>query len=416
MADRVVTPAGQRHYIEPFDQRVFQFDTDKSDVFLSRVANSVYQVLGDDIVMYGLEVVNPVHTADTIQIDITPGAAIQDQTLIVSSDDLQLELTGVSGMDESGRIVVMSNYNYLETFEKNENSFNVNYIDTTGSPLHSFMSQRDRIVLAILQFTKDASDNVTGVSFALEESIIIDGTEYFVKGYSQGNKRLTAYLIHQLLSGANSSFELDPEIGLRLIGDQQTPGNLKFYGTNQTGAKGWFDLSTLGVDNESPLPEYQGRYNQVLYNGNLFFIEEGHSITYELYPFWQAYQNDLFWSAGNVDTEWDTGTTQWQKTSPTAGDVLRLQIKSGTSWASGYRPLKFKLISINGQEDAVRVTLFDTANNIICENVPYLDRTELICDFSNDLDIGSLEVELSGGQIFFEGIRFFGGTPGHIVL
>lgn len=220
MAERVITPPGQRHFIEPFDQRVFQFDTDKSDVFLSRVANSVYQVLGDDIVMYGLEVTNPVHTSDSIQIDLTKGAAIQDQTLIITPDDLQLELTGISGMDESGRLVVMSSYNYLETFEQNQHSFNVNYVDSTGSPLHPFLNQRDRIVLAILQFTKDASDNVTSVGFAPEKFITINGNQYHVKGYSVQNKRLTAYLIHQLLSGANTSIELDPTAGLRLIGDQ----------------------------------------------------------------------------------------------------------------------------------------------------------------------------------------------------
>jgi hypothetical protein len=416
MTERVITPPGQRHFIEPFDQRVFQFDTDKSDVFLSRVANSVYQVLGDDIVMYGLEVKNPVHTADSVQIDLTKGAAIQDQTLIITPDDLQLELTGVSGMDESGRIVVMANYNYLETFEQNRHSFNMNYIDSTGSPLHDFMTQRDRIVLAVLQFTKDASDNVTGVSFAPEKFITINGNQYYVKGYSVQNKRLTAYLIHQLISGANTSIELDPTAGLRLIGDQLTPGNLKFYGTNQGGAKGWFDISTLSVDNESDILGYQEQYNQVLYNGNMYFVKQGHDITYELYPFWQAYQNDLFWSAGNTDTEWDTGTTQWQRTPSATGDLLKLNIKSGTEWAYGYRPIKFRIISINGaQEDAVRVTLFDTANNVICEMSPYLDRTELICDFSNDLDIGSLEVELSPSQVFFEGIRFFGGTPGGIV-
>jgi hypothetical protein len=419
MADRVITPPGQRHYIEPFDQRVFQFDTDKSDVFLSRVANSVYQVLGDDIVMYGLDALNPVHTSDSVQLEITKGAAIQDQTLIVTPDNLQLEITGVSGMDESGRIVVMSNYNYLETFEQNRHTFNINYINSSGSPLHSFLPQRDRIVLAILQFTKDASDNVTSVSFASDPFITISGKQYFIKGYSESNKRLTSYLIHQLLSGANTSVELDPSVGLRLIGDQQLPGNLKFYGTNQTGSKGWFDISTLGVDNESDIQEYQSLYNQVLFNGNLFFIKDGHSINYELYPFWQFFDSDQIWSAVDPSVTYNS-TEGWL--SPVT--IMKFNVKSGTPWSYGYRPLKFKVGNFNIYETGTppamvdRITVFDVANNIIGEKISsfYPKDTELLLDFSNDMNIGSFEIETSVSAIYQVGqIQFFGGTPGGVL-
>lgn len=427
MAERVITPPGQRHFIEPFDQRVFQFDTDKSDVFLSRVANSVYQVLGDDIVMYGLEVTNPVHTSDSIQIDLTKGAAIQDQTLIITPDDLQLELTGISGMDESGRLVVMSSYNYLETFEQNQHSFNVNYVDSTGSPLHPFLNQRDRIVLAILQFTKDASDNVTSVGFAPEKFITINGNQYHVKGYSVQNKRLTAYLIHQLLSGANTSIELDPTAGLRLIGDQLTPGDLKFYGTNQIGAKGWFDISTLSVDNESDILGYMDQYNQVLFNGNLFFISQGHDINYELYPFWQIFASDQIWSSGTPQVIWNSGTGRWDCNEPIL--QFTFNVKSGSQWAHNYRPLKFKLGSfidfdLSGPGMTTeRVRVYDTAANIIGDTVgttlPGINAAgvEIPLDFSNDINIGSIVIDVNtntGGYELYN-MSFFGGTPGGII-
>ncbi|MDX1701711.1 MAG: hypothetical protein R3250_13880, partial [Melioribacteraceae bacterium] len=66
MADQTFVSTVQKHYIEPWNQRVFQYNTDQSDVFLSRVANSVFRVFGDDIVLSGLNVEGVAHSLDSV--------------------------------------------------------------------------------------------------------------------------------------------------------------------------------------------------------------------------------------------------------------------------------------------------------------------------------------------------------------
>lgn len=409
MAERVITPTGQRHFIEPFDQRVFQFDTPSSDVFLSRVANSVYQVLGDDIVMYGLEVKNLAYTSDSIVASVSKGAAIQDQTLIITPEQTDLEIGSVSGMDESGRIVVLLNYNYLETFEQNKHSILMNYVDSSGNPLHSFLPQRDRIVLGILQFTKDTSDNVTGVTMAPENFITIDGTQYFVRGFSQTNKRLTGYLVHQLLSGAGSSFELDPNLGLRLIGDLLNPGNLKFYGTNQVGNKGWYDLSTLSVDNASDIPDFQKQYNMSFFNGNLLFVEEGHSIVNEVYPSWDVINNSVDWT-GEIDAVYNQTEATWEFSGPSP----QLKVADAANWNVGFRPIKFRISHTFVPDDgSTSISLIDRNGNVIAHSDNYNLTDQLLIDWSNNEDIYRI---IFPGATTIRGIQFFGGTRGDLIL
>jgi hypothetical protein len=135
MADQIFNSAVQKHYIDPWNQRVFQFNTDHSDVFLSRVANSVYKVFGDDIVMSGLNLLGLAHTTDSVAVTLAPGDILQDNTLIQVPENIELQLSGLSGLDDAGRVVVFSNFRYLETFEKNDQHFNINYINPIGSPL-----------------------------------------------------------------------------------------------------------------------------------------------------------------------------------------------------------------------------------------------------------------------------------------
>jgi hypothetical protein len=279
MADQTFVSTEQKHFIEPWNQRVFQFNTEHSDVFLSRVANSVFRIFGDDIVLSGLSVTGVAHTPDAVSVSLSGGDLLQDNTLLQIPDPLiELELAGLSGLDPSGRIVIMSNYRFLETFEQNNQHFHINYINPSGVPLLPFDVSRDRVMLGIFQFTKDGSDNVDSFFTSSDMELFIIDRTFYLRGFSDENRKLTAYLLHQLFS-AGMSVIFDPVNGIQLQNDQQNPGQLKYYGTGPTGQKGYFDLSELGYDNESTLPDYMEGYNQVLYNGNLFFVQEGHSVS-----------------------------------------------------------------------------------------------------------------------------------------
>jgi len=340
MANRVVEPSSQRHYIEPFDQRVFQYDTEKSDVFLSRVANSVYRIFGDDIVMSGLELTNVSYSSDSVTLAVEAGNALQDNTLITTEENVVLQLDGVSGLDPSGRIVVFCNYGFLQTFEQNKHSFNMNYIDSTGNPLYSFVNSRDRLLLGIFNFSKDGADNVISFTPSIDEYITVNGENYWIRGYSDTNRVLTRYMIHQLfeLSGG-SSVILDPEEGIVLKGDVESPGAAKYYGTNNTGSKGFFDISSLSIDNESSLPQFLKDFNQIFRDGNMHMTDLGldsHAY-FSNVPFYNNFMGPDNW----VIVEGASWNDKYY-TLQASRDNMILDV-GGKPWATAYRPTKMRV-------------------------------------------------------------------------
>ena len=346
MANRVVEPSSQRHFIEPFDQRVFQYDTEKSDVFLSRVANSVYRIFGDDIVMSGLEIDNVSHSTDSVVLTVKSGNALQDNTFLTTEEDVDLQLDGVSGLDESGKIVVFCNYGFLQTFEQNKHSFNINYIDPTGNPLYGFVLARDRLLLGIYQFAKDGADNVISFTPSTEEYITINGTAYWVRGYSDNNRILTRYLIHQLFEfSGNSSVLLDPEQGIILKGDQDSPGFGKYYGTDKIGQKGFFDVSSLSIDNESSLPQFLKDFNHIFRDGNVHMGDIGLDTNeyFTSVPFFNNHIGLDYWDIIE-GASWNNMFYTLQG----SRDNMILSV-GGRPWATGYRPTKMRVSWTEGQ-------------------------------------------------------------------
>ncbi len=405
MAEQTYVSSDQKHYIDPWNQRVFQYNTDQSDVFLSRVANSVFRIFGDDIVLSGLELTGSAYAPDAVSVSLKGGDLLQDTTLLkIPDDDINVELAGLSGLNSQGRIVVMSNYRYLETFEKNDQYFNINYISQGGTPLLGFDQSRDRIVLGILQFTKDPSDNVTSFFVSPDTEIVILGKTYYLRGFSPENKRLTAYILHQLFSVASGfSVILDPTDGIKLRNDVVAPGPGKYYGTGPTGHKGFFDVSELSFDNISNVDEYLGEYNQVLYNGNLFFVKPGHDVAsvYGIPPLvWNPVYDDTYW-------EIDTGGT-WDGSKWVADNLLMsLVIKLNSGWQMGFRP---NLLRITGNVGgAGTVSMFDTNGQLITSMPAGQGEQTTILDFTNVQDIKGLNLF---GYTDVTNIEFEGGVLG----
>ena len=271
--DRFVAPAEQFRYIDPYQQRVFQYGTEDSDVFLARVVNSLYKIFGNNIVITGFDKddFQMVTTDDEIYITVPAGMLIQDNTLVEFNEKTQLMLENVSTMSMTGRIIAYVRYQYLQTIEQNQAYLCLNYISSAGTPRYSWDSEKDLTLLGIFEFEKDNDDNVIGVTLSDETVINIVGQDYHVFGLSDDNLNLKKYLLQMVKNRYGSSIEIDSG-GLALENDVNAPGTYKYYGTDDTGQRGWYsyppeDVGT-GVsflDLEDTPNEYGSSLGQFLY-------------------------------------------------------------------------------------------------------------------------------------------------------
>lgn len=256
--DRQVNVTGQQHFIDPYQVRVFQYDTDQSDVFLSRVVNSLLKIFGNDIVIHGFELdnLNLSHDHKDLVVRESPGMLIQDNTLLDFPEEESVRFENLASMDDSGYVVVGIRYRFLHTINQNPAYLTINYVSNTGNPFYSWNTDKDRVILAILKFEKDSQDNITQVYIANETSLTIAGKEYYLHGFSPDRKHLERYLMHMVEKDTGSSLDFD-QGGLSLINDSNAPGPNKYYATNQNGVRGWYDVPM------QPLP----------YNNNVSFTD-----------------------------------------------------------------------------------------------------------------------------------------------
>lgn len=240
ITDRMVAITDQTRYVDPYQQRVFQYDTEQSDVFLARVVNSLLRIFGDNVVINGFSYKNIqiINTDNDILIKVDPGMLIQDLTLIEFSKSTSVMLENLSGLSVDGRVVVYVKYQFLHSIEQNLAYICVNYISKNGTPRYDWNHDTDRTVVGILSFKKDEDDNVISCTTTDEKYIDIDGKRYYLFGIDPTSKELTTYLLRMVYKEANTSIQFDD--GLSFIGDINDPGANKYYGTDDNDSKGWY--------------------------------------------------------------------------------------------------------------------------------------------------------------------------------
>jgi len=191
-----VTPS-QTRYNDPYQQTVFQFNTADSKLYLSRESNKLLNVIGNDLVLEGLTLSNPmIVSSSTVRTVVAVGWAIIDNTLVqiaatstVDQDVAALDDTSTSG----AHLGVFLNYQYLESVGPNRVSVDIYHISSGGSvynPFGRFATGTCRILLGIIDFTKSGS-TVTSASLNNNLSyLLVEGTNMYVRGYSTTNVKL----------------------------------------------------------------------------------------------------------------------------------------------------------------------------------------------------------------------------------
>lgn len=182
----------QTRYNDPYQQPIFEFNTD-SKMYLSKESNRLLNVIGNDIVIKGMEMSDPtILSPSTVLVTIAPGCAIQDETLIEFTDvsSLDIDCSYLIDTPTSGaHLCVFLNYENIQTIEANLASVDLFYVEASGvvnDPFGRFKTRSCRILLGIIDFTKDGT-SVTAVSKNDSTTLSIADTTYYAGGMNPDN-------------------------------------------------------------------------------------------------------------------------------------------------------------------------------------------------------------------------------------
>lgn len=181
-----IIPSEQETLINPYSNKLFDFDTHSSKVYVSRSVNNLLKSIGDDCILDGL-ISNATYNSSTdeITIHITPGKAIVDSTLVEissSTQDNQLSID-VTSLDQTGCLIVALSYKFLNTIYANNSKFKLFYLasNSIDTVPVDFQTDYDRLVLAKFIFDK-TSKTVTKIASELNTPAtqVIRGKSYQV--------------------------------------------------------------------------------------------------------------------------------------------------------------------------------------------------------------------------------------------
>ncbi len=185
-----ITPLEQETLINPYSNKIFDFDTSSSNVYISGSVNNLLRAIGEDCVIDGLTVnVSLVDSLFTVRVN--PGKAICDCTLVEitspsSSNILTLDL---SPFDETGYLILTLSYKFLNSPHSNLAKFRLFYVSSNNmDTVPEFQPDYDRIVLAKFLFYKITN------TFTQTESLLHKLSSVIIK-----NKRFIIYPRTKLL-------------------------------------------------------------------------------------------------------------------------------------------------------------------------------------------------------------------------
>jgi len=192
----------QNKYNDPYQQKNTDYGSIYRQKSLSRAANDILKMFGDNIVLNGLDV-TPSFIGPTAVLDLTSGILIHDSTLVeLNSSSLTCDVTAVGDTTTHNcYLAIFTDFQYVETPDadsQTELKLSVYHISPggtatafSGSP--AFSTTRNKVLITILQFTKVGS-NITAISevpLALaggsSPSILVSGETYYIKGITEDN-------------------------------------------------------------------------------------------------------------------------------------------------------------------------------------------------------------------------------------
>lgn len=149
----VVIPDPQARYLEPFKNRLYQYDNKHSNLFLSRYVNNILRAVGNDVIVRGLQVTPTINESKTgIDFKIFAGSLIQDLTYIELPLDTKISIDNITSFSNQ-KIILYTSWRHLDVVYENPLKIEVTLYDPiTENTLTRWNSVTNRIILGIYDF------------------------------------------------------------------------------------------------------------------------------------------------------------------------------------------------------------------------------------------------------------------------
>jgi hypothetical protein len=152
----------QNRYDDPYQQRIYDYNTTDSRLYLSRAANFLLKSIGNNIVLDKLNILAVTQVEDegviTVSANISAGYVIQDSTLLeLGEGTLDLDVTSLGDtVHNSAHLVVLVDYKFIETIEPNVARVKLLWVSSTGSvlPAIDYDPTRCLVLLGVISFDK----------------------------------------------------------------------------------------------------------------------------------------------------------------------------------------------------------------------------------------------------------------------
>lgn len=175
----------QNVFFRPYTQRLHQtrvneYNEDGSITtrnvrYIDEEFNRITKVIGSNIILKGLDIDSYSRSSTSLTVTIGPGELITDDTYIKIDESTTLTYDNLHAYDESGMILLISDFENENVVTKSKFRFRLIYIDSSGNSIDSFDLKKNRIVFAAFSFSKSGG-SLDSVNLENLERVNINGT------------------------------------------------------------------------------------------------------------------------------------------------------------------------------------------------------------------------------------------------
>ncbi len=182
---------GQTRFIDTFYPYIFKYRIVPNDnyFYLAKEPNCILNAIGSDVVINDLKIISiTIVDLSIIEVEIEPGRAIADNTLINFIENIILNIDCSSLTDthtDSSHLGIFINYNHLHTSASIPASIDIFHISSDGNASDltgRFNLIRHRVLIGIVDFTKDEDGNIISATESSLTTLLVNGVQMSLRG------------------------------------------------------------------------------------------------------------------------------------------------------------------------------------------------------------------------------------------